>query len=69
MNTGIDWMSVLGAVVVLAVVVWIFFVVSYMSAKGRSRDGSCKGGGCDGDCMNCSFGRGTTENKKSSKIK
>lgn len=69
MNMDIDWMSVLGAVVVLAVVVWIFFAVSYMSSKGRSQDESCKDSGCDGNCVNCSFGKSTTENKKNSKTK
>lgn len=69
MNINVDWMSVLGAVIVLAVVIWIYFAVSYMSSKNRSQDENCKGGGCDGNCMNCSFGKGTTENKKNGKIK
>lgn len=49
-------MSALGAVIVLAVVVWIFFAVSYMSSKNKSQDKGCNGGACDGNCMNCSFG-------------
>lgn len=69
MITGIDWMSVLGAVIVLAVVVWIFFAVSYMSSKDKSQDGSCAGGSCDGNCMNCSFGNGAAGEKKADKTK
>jgi len=49
-------MSVLGAIIVLAVVVWIFFAVSYISSKGKSNGSSCGGGGCDGNCMSCSLG-------------
>lgn len=69
MNMGIDWMSVLGAVVILVVVVWIFLAVSYMNSKGKSQDGTCGSGKCSGNCMSCSFGKGAAEEKENDKIK
>lgn len=60
-------MSVLGGVIVLAVVVWIFFVVSYMNSKGKSQDGTCGSGKCNGDCMSCSMGKEPPQRQKEDK--
>ncbi len=60
-------MSVLGAVIVLGVVVWIFLAVSYINSKGKSNGSSCGGGGCDGNCMNCSLGGASGKNNDKNK--
>ena len=60
-------MSVLGGAIVLAVVVWVFFAVSYMNSKRKSQDGICGSGKCNGDCMSCSVGKEPLQRHKEDK--